>query len=135
MVARWHQRLGRRGLLLGVVERLDDGARRPAIPTGAALDHAVQGAAHGLQPCQLLVDVAHLRLGEGSHFAPFAPLRVAQRYELLNLLEREAEVLCSLDEADQANGLRGVLPVALPGPPRRLEKPPPLRVPDPLDLP
>src|SRR5260370_1797603 len=100
MVAPWCQWL-RCGLVLVVVERLEDGTRRPAVSTGAALDHAVESAAHCLQLGQLLIDVAHLRLSEGPHFAPLAPFRVAQRYELLDLLQREAKVLFPLDEADQ----------------------------------
>src|SRR5947209_4557627 len=134
MVAPWRQRLVRRGLVHSVIERLKDGTRRPAVSTRAALDHAVESAAHRLELCELLVDVAHLCLGEGPHLAPLAPLRVTQRYELLDLLEREAEVLCSLDEADQANGLRGVLAVARSRPLGCLEKAPTLVVPERLDV-
>ena len=78
----------------------------------ARLDELVQRAAHRLQVRDLLIDVLDLALGDGADPVPLAAPHPAQAHQLLDLVEREAELLRLLDEADDADGVGGIFAVA-----------------------
>src|SRR5579885_1960572 len=122
------------GLWLLFIERLQDGARADRAATRAGGNEPHEGLPHRAQPLDLLLDVGELRGGAVAHVAAGAAGVDAEREQLLDFGEREAERLRVLDEPDDAHrlGLVAAVPVHLAC--RRAKESPALVVPDRLDV-
>jgi hypothetical protein len=82
----------------------------------------------------LLLDVLDLRLGGSPDFGACALLIGSQAEEILDLAQREAEILSSLDESDQLDGVLWILAVAGRAALGFLEEASPLVIPECLDV-
>src|SRR6266540_1217411 len=71
-----------------------------------------QGLFHRLKLCDLPLDLANPLFGDRADPHAIAPLVVTQPEELLDLVERETEVLGALDEPDHPYGVVVEFPVS-----------------------
>src|SRR6185436_2461917 len=115
------------------LERLDDRAVE-RLARMAGVHQRLQRALHPFELADLAFDLGHLLLGDGADLSAVARGLAPQPQQLLDFVEREAEILRALDEADDAHRFVGKLAVA-GGAPRRLrQQPAPLVIPQRLDV-
>ena len=71
----------------------------------ATLNQLVEGARHGLQGPELVLDTQLLFDGHTSHVFAAGAIGLLQRQKLVNVRQREPTVLGGFDKADTAHGL------------------------------
>src|SRR2546425_2836875 len=117
-----------------VFQDLQDRAvvRRP--PRRARRGQTLQRALHALEIADPVFDDLDLLSGFPLDGIAGGPVPDAQPEQLLDLLQRETELLGVLDEAQARHRVIGVLPISSRRAPRGREKAPPLVIADRLDV-
>src|SRR5687767_1510945 len=92
-------------------QALDDGALGPVVAL-AAMHEMLERRLHGMQLGQLRVELVEVDLGQRLDLPARAAPVLPEAEELADLLDREAQVARLADEAQRADVLVAVLPVA-----------------------